>query len=292
MKFTIRMKQKYELSDGQIFPELAGCRWWPTASVSKANSISKFPASWGSCNFSRSQTPNKCVFNLLRLCPLPAPSSVVMEAALQQQRGVQNSHGVCFAHNLHQYFMISFIMTALNVLWQGLTGSVLVQVTWGEPCEILSKRQETNNRTRDNLTQKAASHREISNAVPCGLSRELRTMKSVRTRKNRKAGFESKRSTTHSSFQGIFYVRRNTEKRKLTRQLHSPLCANPVRQGSCTGGKSNKWTQCTDRLHTINFVERNISGVSVLLCSLLLRSHCRGLQNLSAEKSSRGKKNI
>lgn len=266
-----------------MFPELAGLRWCQTASVSKANYALKFPASWGSCNFSQRQTPNKCVFSLLRLLPLLAPSSVVMEAALLQQRGVENSHGVCSAHNLHQYYMISFIMTALNVLWQGLTGSVLVQVA----CEILSKQQETNNRTWDNLTQKVASHRKISNAVPCGLSWELRTMKSLFEHQHHEAGFESKkRSTTHSSFQGLFYVQRNAEKRKLTRQLHSLLCANPVRQGSCTGGKSNKWTQCTDRLHTIHFVERNISGMSVLFCSLLLKSHCKGLQNLSAEKSS------
>lgn len=266
-----------------MFPELAGLRWCQTASVSKANYALKFPASWGSCNFSQRQTPNKCVFSLLRLLPLLVPSSVVMEAALQQQHGVENSHGVYSAHNLHQYYMISFIMTALNVLWQGLAGSVLVQVA----CEILSKQQETNNRTWDNLTQKVASHRKISNAVPCGLSWELRTMKPLFEHQHHEAGFESKkRSTTHSSFQGLFYVQRNAEKRKLTRQLHSLLCANPVRQGSCTGGKSNKWTQRTDRLHTIHFVERNISGTSVLFCSLLLKSHCKGLQNLSAEKSS------
>lgn len=80
-------------------------------------------------NFSQRQTPNKCVFNLLRFLSLLAPSSAALKEALQQQCGVANSHGVCFAHNLHQYFMISFIMTALNVLWQRLTGSVLIQVT-------------------------------------------------------------------------------------------------------------------------------------------------------------------
>lgn len=80
-------------------------------------------------NFSQRQTPNKCAFNLLRLLSLLAPSSVAMKVVLQQRCGVANSDGVCFAHNLHRYFMISFIMTALNVLWQRLTGSVLVQVT-------------------------------------------------------------------------------------------------------------------------------------------------------------------
>lgn len=79
-------------------------------------------------NFSERQTPIKCVFNLPRLLSLLAPSSLVMKAAaLQQQHGVANSHELCFAQNLHQYFMIYFIMTALNVLWQRLTGSVLIQ---------------------------------------------------------------------------------------------------------------------------------------------------------------------
>jgi len=69
-------------------------------------------------NFSQRQTPSKCVFNLPRLLSLLAPSSVAMKTALQQQCGVATSHGGCFAHSLHQYFMISFIVTALNVLWQ------------------------------------------------------------------------------------------------------------------------------------------------------------------------------
>lgn len=79
-------------------------------------------------NFSQRQTPNKRVFNLPRLLSLLAPPSMAMKAALQQQCGVANSLGVCFAHDLRQYFMISFIMAALNILWQRLTGSVLIQV--------------------------------------------------------------------------------------------------------------------------------------------------------------------
>lgn len=128
IKFTFRRKQKYKLSGGQIFPGLAGLRGCQTASVSKTTYALKFSASQQP-NFSQRQTPDKCAFNLPRLLSLLAPSSVAMKAVLQQQCGVANSRGVCFAHDLHQYFMISFIMTALNILWQRLTGSVLLQVT-------------------------------------------------------------------------------------------------------------------------------------------------------------------
>lgn len=118
------------LSYGQIIPGLAGLR--VSDSICLKNlcfNVPSFARLSQQPNFSQRQTPNRCVFNFPKLLSLLAPSSMVMKAALQQQCGVANSHGMCFAHDLHQYFMISFIMTALNILWQRLTGSVLIQVT-------------------------------------------------------------------------------------------------------------------------------------------------------------------
>ena len=110
IKFTFRMKQKYKLSYGQIFPGLAGLG--VSDSICLKNNlcfeVSSFARLSPQPNFSQRQAPDKCVFNLPRLLPLLAPSSVAMKVALQQQCGVANSHGLRFctqpASILHDFF--------------------------------------------------------------------------------------------------------------------------------------------------------------------------------------------
>lgn len=101
----------------------------------KNNLYFKFPTSSGCCHGQR-QAPSKWVFNLPRLFPPLAPSPLAVKAAVQQPCGVANSLGVCFAHDLHQYFMISSAVTTLSVLWHRLIGACSLEWLKDRPVKL------------------------------------------------------------------------------------------------------------------------------------------------------------